>query len=271
MSIFGIKAKRTVHVLNTGYAAYKLFQTMFLRDGSLVVSFPYLRNQTCFMCEADAPAGAVELATFRVGSENAYGSSHAVKYTHHIDGRAHFSQDGKIYTRVKRQSVRLDAINGHVFTLKLQNFDQFQIRAPKDRNNPPDKAIVEYRAPQTASAIQFTGWVRDRREFERGIIRKVTPVTGPAFNGVIRPGCVATGVIFAWPHGFEDQIFIVAVEEIASVGTPWLCFLGGFDGYEVVEDLSGPAGFLFLASPHPVGDMALDRLLDFRPTGPLIK
>jgi hypothetical protein len=210
------------------------------------------------------PAGPSELDSLTIGRDHAFGSSHAVKYTHHIDGRAHFSQDGKIYTRVKRQSTRLDAIDGHVFTLKLQNFEQFKERASKDRNAPPSKAFVEYAVPAATAAIQFTGWVRRRDDFEKGMIRKVTPTTGPAFQGIIRPGSVAEGVIFDWPHTLDDHILIVAVEEIPEGGTPWLTFMGGFDDYAIVHDHSLPSGFLFLAAPHPVGSMTSDRMLDLR-------
>jgi hypothetical protein len=60
-------------------------------------------------------------------------TSHLVKYSHHPDGRAHFSQDGKILTAIKRQSIALDRQNGHMFTLYIQGLHALDVaRTAKD-------------------------------------------------------------------------------------------------------------------------------------------
>lgn len=42
-------------------------------------------------------------------------TSHLVKYAHHPDGEAHFSQTGKVLTQVRRRAMPLDGIEGHCF------------------------------------------------------------------------------------------------------------------------------------------------------------
>lgn len=49
-------------------------------------------------------------------------TSHKVKYSHHPDGRTHFSQDGKIFTKVIKSSASFDEVDGHLFTVQFQDF-----------------------------------------------------------------------------------------------------------------------------------------------------
>jgi hypothetical protein len=53
-------------------------------------------------------------------------ASHAVKYAHHPDGEAHFSQDGKVLTAIRRKAVPLDAAAGHLFTVHVVGFAAFK-------------------------------------------------------------------------------------------------------------------------------------------------
>jgi hypothetical protein len=73
-----------------------IFQIMFLRDGSLIVNFPYGRHSKGLLSICNIPAGQATAQISLVQQGKC--TSHKIKYTHHRDGRAHFSQDGKIST-----------------------------------------------------------------------------------------------------------------------------------------------------------------------------
>lgn len=92
-------------VCYVGSTHHRLSKVHFHVDGSLFVMSPSFENHNGLVGEAVLCAGKdktnLHLPQF------AKLTSHNVKYTHHPDGRAHFSQDGQVLTRIKRQSVPL--------------------------------------------------------------------------------------------------------------------------------------------------------------------
>ena len=100
---------------------YQLFSVTFTRDG-IFVNFPYHPDAPGAVCRAPVePAGAVAVNLDAVTST----TTHRIKYSHHVDGRAHFSQDRKIDTRIVNQARRLDEDIPHMFTMSLQGIGQF--------------------------------------------------------------------------------------------------------------------------------------------------
>ena len=67
-------------------------------------------------------------------------TSHLVKYSHHVDGRAHFSQGGKILTAIKRQSMALDKQYGHIFSLLVQGLNA--VDPAKDELQSTKRAVI---------------------------------------------------------------------------------------------------------------------------------
>ena len=101
-----LSSKITVTLKHKG-TRRKLFQVLFAKDGSVFVNFPYFRHRIGLLAAATIPGdGKAETQVdLKIGGKVA---SHLVKYSHHPDGRAHFSQDGKIYTAIKRESIPLN-------------------------------------------------------------------------------------------------------------------------------------------------------------------
>ena len=104
-------SKKIVLTIQVGTVRYKVFQVVFPTDGSLFVTFPYFRHRTGILAAATIPANGQTSSQvdLQVGGKIA---SHDVKYSHHTDGRAHFSQAGKVFTVVKRQSIALEKYQG---------------------------------------------------------------------------------------------------------------------------------------------------------------
>jgi hypothetical protein len=59
-------------------------------------------------------------------------TSHLLKYSHHPDGRAQFSQDGKAITQIITHTVPLKKISGHLFTINNWGADAFAPAKGKD-------------------------------------------------------------------------------------------------------------------------------------------
>jgi hypothetical protein len=115
-------------------AVPQLCQVIFdKRLASIFVQFPYF---------PDTP-GIVSRAQVRVGPEGSSVvdlkeggavSSHRVKYSHPPDGNAHFSQDGKILSTVRKPSLPLAGSGGHIFELHAYDISQFkQLRGGQEK------------------------------------------------------------------------------------------------------------------------------------------
>ena len=124
MEVVAFHSDRIVITLKADGHRHKIFQILFRKDGSLFVNFPYFSKTQGVLAEVTvngAPGSSCEVNLADTGRV----ASHLVKYSHHPDGRAHFSQDGKIKTEIKRQSVPLRDQQGHIFTLLFQGLRAF--------------------------------------------------------------------------------------------------------------------------------------------------
>jgi len=61
-------------------------------------------------------------------------TKHKVKVTHHTSGQVNISMDGKIFTRISKQSIPLDRLKGHLFTVMLAGLDNFGDASGKNTN-----------------------------------------------------------------------------------------------------------------------------------------
>lgn len=227
----------------------KLCQLMFLRDGSLTVSFPYFQEAACQLAIGTMP-GAPMIPHLTL-NQNLWGSSHSVKYTHHLDGRAHFSQDGRIRTIVRRQSVPLTDADGHIFTFSVQGFSAFKA-LPKEQRHAPGarRTNLFFRfAKKSLSAIKLVGYVYRREKFLDSLVDPKPPV-GPIMSLIGPDGQVRAGAIITAPNA-PERILVVAAESIPPLnrGRPTMVFIAGFDPPELVNDYTRTSDFLFMASP----------------------
>ena len=99
------------------------------KDVSLFVSVPYANLGAGRVGVIECPPGDPESVMF---GESAPVTSHSVKYSHHPDGEAHFSLDGKVFTRIRKKAVPLTAAAGHLFTVMVQGLDRFEDLNQKD-------------------------------------------------------------------------------------------------------------------------------------------
>lgn len=166
-------------------------------------------------------------------------TSHLVKYSHHPDGRAHFSQDGRVFTRVRKQAVPLDAVEGHVFTVKLQGLAAFERVAPgEDREASLKRTSLNFDfGTETPQAVAIVGF-----------LYREESVYGAILEGEVGPMMTLTD-----PHGKHRQAFMCsaplgrlgenrilaltceAIPPLTSEEETTLTFIGGFDSGEVAN------------------------------------
>ena len=140
MNAFG--SERVVVSIDLEGKRHKAFQILFGPDKSLYVNFPYFAHRKGIVAAATIPANCKVMSQVDL-KINGKIASHFVKYSHHPDGRAHFSQDGKIRTEIKRQS--LDQQNGHIFSV-IKGIQAFEAAdAIRDVGMSPHLSVLRFR------------------------------------------------------------------------------------------------------------------------------
>lgn len=247
----------------------KIFQINFKsKDGSLFVSVPYARLGAGRIGVVEYPAGCPESLHF---GESAPVTTHAVKYSHHPDGEAHFSLDGKIITRVRRRAVPLTAAGGHLFTLMVQGLHRFDDFTENDvATRKRGIASMPVREGQI-DALKFVGHLHSSTDFAMSL--KYPRMDSELLPVEFADGRRLVAAVLAtklFQRG-RPYLLIVSVEEINTIATytdfcVWL--MGGFDPPEIIFDHSQPMSFLMMMYPE-LGELtellgivgSIDRLL----------
>jgi hypothetical protein len=254
MKAVRIEAFRSEHVIVTlqlGSKRHKILRLFFGRDGSLYVSFPYFRYHTGILAVATIPGNGQNTSQLNLQTGGKV-ASHLVKYSHHPDGRAHFSQDGKVFTQIKRQSVALDRQCGHIFTVQIQGIEGFDAAADKkDIGTSPKRTSLTFDLPEdsTTQTIKVVGRWFDISGLTFSGQRP--SVIGPLVPAQDAQGKQQNGFIVASPYDNVRHVLLLTCEPIAKVSSEpeSLLFYGGFSPRSVMDDTSQEAGFLAFVYP----------------------
>jgi hypothetical protein len=183
-------------------------------------------------------------------------SSHNVKYAHHLTGEAHFSQDGKILTQIRRQSVPLRSAQGHIFTLLVQGLHHFKVGdRTKDTAAPtPRRTNLTVDLGSTLpEAMKFVGRIFDAR-----LVGSVLRGDYPERIGPILPlragdGNLTHGFCIGNPHNLSDQTLLIvtfhAIPRLDPKREAAMMFIGGFDPPKQVTDPTRTTSMLALNYP----------------------
>lgn len=233
----------------------KIFQINFKsKDGSLFVAVPYANLGTGRVGVVECPPGNPDSLLF---GENAPVTTHAVKYSHHPDGEAHFSQDGKVLTRIRKKAVSLSAAQGHLFTLMVQGLHLFDDLTDKDVASPKRGIVAMPVRDGPIAALKFVAHLHSAGHFAS---RLQTPkMESPLMPMIKSDGQRIFGVVLATRlrDSNHQYLLVVTVEEIGAIATHtdlnvWL--MGGFDCPDSVFDHSKPMSFLMMMYPE-IGDL----------------
>lgn len=245
----------------SGGQLHRVTKVMFQkRDGSIFVMFPSFAHNEELVGELSMKAGA-QSASYGL-AEFGKVAGHLVKYSHHPDGRAHFSQDGLVRTEIKRQSVPLDHWQPHMFTIQVEGLDNF---APPSVNDKTPALFLKTEGNPRGIKIVGRWYPLDRLN---------TADEGQSFPAAIPVAFPDRRIVIGWlvapPLGTPYSQFglFMVPEEMAPLSTaddPCLIFLGGFDPSDIALDHSKETSFLVLKYPcsNPVELRASIGSIDF--------
>jgi len=245
-------SKLIVVSIQVGVARHKIFQVIFRPDGSLFVTVPYFRHHEGILAAATIPANGQNTSQvdLRTGGKV---TSHLVKYSHPPDGRAHFSQDGKISTVIRRQSIALDAYRGHVFSLVIQGYEGFK-QADDGKDRAPDSAkranvVFPFDRSPEPDAVKFVGYWYHISTLPLG--GQIASVVGPNLSALNFEGKTQNGFLVGSPYGNAGHVLYISCQQIPrlSPDPALLHFYGGFDAREIMDDTGREAGFLAFLYP----------------------
>lgn len=230
----------------------KVFQVIFHSDGSLFVNFPYFLNNKGIASVVTLPANAQYpcKASFILGGKV---TSRSLKYSHHRDGKTHFSQTGQVKTEIQKQSIPIEQIDGHIFTLTVQGLHGFKSVETRDMWNPSIKKAglpIEIGGLEPA-AIKLVGrWYSPQSFFNvaEGQSR------GPVVTGQTASGHQVQGYIVGPPSGtpLESYTLFLSCERIPIINNNSdvdLTFVGGFDPPHIINNHEVDTTFLMLSYP----------------------
>ncbi len=259
---------------------HKLFQIRISSGAhpSLAVDFPYSPFESGIAMEAQWRPDDPDQRTYRwPDPSTSMTTSQRPKYNHHVDGRAHFSQDGKVRTVIKRQACPLREINGHAFTVHVQGIGRFPELADRDlvQNQRGARSIIGHSAgAQAPEMISIVGSV-----FERNVY--FTHIAGRGLH-VAREGDYTR---YMYPDGRYETVAILtdsaeklnrrdsllvelrlSTHTIPDTNSDILLFIGGFDSLDFrrIKDLPGFLAMKFPATPDD-RDLSLIESVDLPP------
>jgi hypothetical protein len=258
LNINAIRCERVVCVVKAAELRAKAFQIVFGEDGSLFITFPYFRHRTGILSASAIPATGTRQSQVNL-EKGGKVTSHLVKYSHHTDGRAHFSQSGKIITAIKRQSIALDRQHGHLFSLIIQGLHALDVaHAVKDAGTSPKRGVIDFQI-EPSEAIKFVG-----RWFDVNKMRLNNPTStiGPTLVTLDPDGVQRNACLFASPHCECKHVLAVTCERVPKLGPQpeMFIFYGGFDPAEIMTDPTKEAGFLAFLYPLSEADKMRERL-----------
>lgn len=207
---------------------------VFRKDGTVIVVLPIAEVAGGLLATVPLDGGQGISQSFKLSDFGKVTKS-IVKYSHHPDGHAHFSQDGRIFTQVRRKAATLDTQRGHLFSLILQRFDLYPTEQLKTGKN-----SLQFSCDMpTSRTVKFI--VSRHKTTEQGTIRQ-------AHEGYLTIAPPSS-------YALSDRYLCVVLREVLEFDSgegPGLVFVGGFDDLDIAMDQSRPTAFL--AAMYPCSD-----------------
>ncbi|MGO9903046.1 MAG: hypothetical protein ACLP0J_25940 [Solirubrobacteraceae bacterium] len=255
--------------MTVGGACYKVAQIVFQkRDGSVFVTFPYYAHGTGLVSHARLDAHSSQLDLKPGGKV----TSHLVKYAHHPDGEAHFSQSGKVLTRVRKTAVRLDEAGGHLFTVHIVGCSDFKAASESERARMPSTRRTLLNCDfgaETPRGIKIVGrlYTTASLKFEGEPPCVPGPVAAVQPDGAQR-WAFPTSPPKGWPGDY--RLLLLTAENWPAddyPDGPHVSFMGGFDRQDIARDTRQSTTVLALSYPIESYDELRRQLgsIDFAP------
>jgi len=249
------QSERFIFTVQIEKNRYKVCQIFFGKsDGTLYVTFPYFQIK-------EGIASICTTGPFLVNANvdmktSGKLTSYPLKYSHHPDGEAHFSQDAKVKTLIRKKSVPLHDVEDHIFSLYAQGLSYFEEDITAEDHKPTLKRMTlnfDFKN-QKPKAVKIVG----RWYIWEDLIRRVQgKFVRPTVTGETPDKKAVPMFLIGPPKGWPmDKYFLcVSCEEIGDYEKGQdaaMLFIGGFDDPSRVYDLSQSS--TFLCSSYPVSN-----------------
>ena len=247
------RAATYVFVVNAGTARSQVMQLMFQRDGSIFVSCPYFEHHDGVVSLVTVPAhlrGPTDISILAGGRV----TSHLVKLAYHPDGDAHFSQDRRIRTFIRKRCPPLADLAGPFFSIRIQGLEHFEEFVPGKhaKGQRRKRTYLEARLnTDSPAAVKVLGSIFQGSAVRGHVVgRMLSPfVRTKDPMDVLRAACVC-----APPADYKgaDTLIVVSCETVPRVSAETaahVSIMGGFDAAARVRDENMDTSFLLCTYP----------------------
>lgn len=234
---------------------YRIAKIQIASDGTIYVFFPGFVDTRGIVCAVRYPRGTGNTATLDT-TKHGHVTSHLVKYTHHPDGEAHFSQDSKVYTTIRRQSLPLNQYSGLLFTILLQDITSFPAYTPSKVPH------LTCELPDNMQTLKLTGWWFH----DSGCQADPASLPIKKLDGIITADGKKRRGLFVKPpagHVYDQYILFLGFECLPwfwNEKRPALLFYGAFDSPARQLDMKSDTEFLLFTYPCDNYEALLDRI-----------
>lgn len=234
-------------VLNIEYSNLrrKIFTLFFGKDNSLYIDFPYYKHKRGLIKVATLPK--FKMKQFKIPlSNDAFLIDHPPKFTYHPDGRAHFSKDSKLLTIVKKNTIPMRTVNGHLGTIISNDIDGFEI--DKKSIGTIKRSILNFRLNSKPKSFRII-----LSKFQKDCVGRIGNIDHAKPFGKLTNNTNAVYFVIT-NNKYKDSsntYCVILVCEIDSYNSQEkdFMFYGGFDHQTVVNDPSKETTMLFYLAP----------------------
>jgi len=250
--IFTYQAEKFTILVKKNGILYKIFKIVFhqnenKKQSAIIISFPYHKNSKGLLSLMTFPKNTKRVSKLSLIPGGKV-TSHKVKYTHWSDGNVHFSQDQKIYTKIKKTSDSLDKAIGHLFSIQIKGVEGFDIKADAKVYNKKEIDLDIDLGQDSDDSIKITGWW-----YDSNTIHPRNNIFTRVYTFVQQEGFVNKCFALQAPpsYQFSDKILFLCVrkEFVTKKKGTQLVFIGGFDERAKAADISHDLHFLAMLHP----------------------
>lgn len=241
--------RATIMVAGPASDWHLLCQIQFRRNGSLFVQFPYFSESAGILADVRFAVSSEGASVMRL-EDTGRATTHLVKYHHPPDGNAHFSQDDKIVSTIRRKSFPL---TNPGLLWELHAFGLYGFEAASKQRVRKDRAYIP---------AVFTDGLPDRLVLSgdwrlRATVEE-TLIDGPGPTVTIpgRRNASIKATLLGPPAGFSLDSYVLALNmgippPVESVDRPTMIFMGGWDSPAAANTNPGTGCLSFM---YPVLD-----------------
>lgn len=241
------------------------------RNGNLQIFVqPYLKRTAGLLSFCVQKPGQDTLSLLPGG----YVTSHIVKYSHPVDGEAHFSSSSKVFTVIRNQARRLDDLDSsQLFSITVHDYNAFEtVGVEKVNSNENENIYLETNEVDNPKVLRIAGWW-----YHSSMVKVNKKELGPSFvyekEGIPRQAIMIAPLFEDTENPLGQHFLLLDFKfEDAPVNPSNYTIMAGFD-FERTQNKK----FKFLVCTYPSANHAeLERQIgsiDYKPgqEAPLLK